>query len=480
MNTMKRKSFLMLTALCMLLTGITSCGGGSDDAVEEPTVTPTPTPTPTPDPTPSTDDTPSAVRYKTFKGLVMAGYQAWFNCVGDWTGRGWVHLNSNGGGFKPGATCVEYWPDLTEYTKLYNTPFKMPDGTTAKMFSSADKETIDLHFKWMKQYNIDGAIVQRFKSAVESNPSTKEMIGYMLEAAKKYDRAIMIEYDLSGLGKDQDETLIINDWNELAERYKLYDPAVNPTYVWTDGKPLVGFYAVDMEDSSKPTRYGSPEQYNRIFDALIGRDGKAGACSILAGVGYNWQTGNGDNGAGDLAQWEATLKRCSVISPWAVGRFKDKSSFTARYDVIKSNLEWCNKNNIIYAPVAFPGFSWHNTTTSWSNGIPTFRDDAPYDAIPRNKGDFFWTQLACYIQWGIPSIFIAMFDEMDEGTCIFKCSHKDQTPVNSSAQNPNGKILSYDEDLPTGYYLHLAGSAAKWLKGATGYSQKRPEYVEPE
>lgn len=476
-NIIKRKASLVLAALCMLLPGLTSCSD-NDSSPSEPIVTPD---KPTPDST-STDttNTPSAVKYKTFKGLVMAGYQGWFNTAGDWTKRGWVHLNSNGGGFKPGATCVEYWPDLSEYTKLYDTPLKMPDGSTAQMFSSADKETIDLHFKWMKQYGIDGAIVQRFKSAVESNPSSKEMIGYMLEAAKKYDRAIIIEYDLSGLGKDQDEQLIINDWNELAERYKLYDPTVNPTYVWQDGKPLVGFYAVDMADANKPDRYGSPKQYNHIFDSIIGRDGKVGQCSILAGVGYNWETGNGTNGAGDIAEWEPVLKRCSVISPWAVGRYKDKTSFTARYSQIKADLKWCNDNKIIYAPVAFPGFSWHNTKTTWKDGVPTFSDDAPYDQIPRNKGDFFWTELAAYVQWGVPSIFIAMFDEMDEGTCIFKCSHKAQTPIMSSDVNPDGKLLSYDDDLPTGYYMFLAGSAAKWIKGATGYSSRRPQYVDPE
>jgi len=35
-------------------------------------------------------------RYMTYKGLVMAGYQGWFNCEGDAAGRGWTHYNKNG------------------------------------------------------------------------------------------------------------------------------------------------------------------------------------------------------------------------------------------------------------------------------------------------------------------------------------------------------------------------------------------------
>lgn len=420
-----------------------------------------------------TTQTPSAVRYKTFKGLVMAGYQGWFTNEFDWTtATSWVHLQNSTGGFKTGASCVDYWPDLSEYTKLYNTPLKMPDGSTAQMFSSADPETIDLHFKWMKQYGIDGAIVQRFKSAVENNPSSKQQIGYILDAAKKYGRAVMIEYDLSGLSAQSDEQEIIDDWNSLVEMYGLNDPSKQPTYVWTDNKPLVGFYGIDMSD-----RGGVPSQYINMFDKMIGRDGQAGGCSFLAGCSYNWRVEGND--AGKFADWKPVLERCSVIAPWAVGRYSSRSGFTSKYSQIIGDLDWCNERNIIYAPVAFPGFSWHNMHVTWSGNTATENSTAPYDACPRLKGDFFWTQLACYIQWGCPSVFIAMFDEMDEGTCIFKCSHKDQTPVMATVAYPNFKFLSYDDDLPTGYYLHLAGSAAKWIKGATGYTQKRPAYVEP-
>ena len=381
--------------------------------------------------------------------------------------------NGNGGGFKTGATCLDFWPDMSEYTKTYNTPLKLKDGSTAQMFSSADPETIDLHFKWMKQYGIDGAIIQRFKSAVELNhPSTKAIIGYCLEAAKKYDRAVMVEYDLSVLSGAESVQKIIDDWNSIVAEFHIDDPEQQPNYLWTHGKPIVGFFGIDMNNKG-----GDPAQYFEMFDKMVGRDGKPGGCSFLAGCAYYWRTEGSD--AKVLSEWTPVLERCAVISPWAVGRYGSKTAFTAKYDQIKGDLQWCNERDIIYAPVAFPGFSWANMHVVWNGADKaTFDESNPYDASPRLRGEFYWTQLACYIQWKCPAVFLAMFDEMDEGTAIFKCAHEADAPVMTSEATPWGRFCYIDDDLPSGYYLHLAGSAGKWLKGEPGYTQKRPEYVE--
>ena len=52
--------------------------------------------------------------------------------------------------------------DVSEYERTYETSFKHADGRKAYVFSSADKSTVDLHFKWMKEYGVDGVFVQRF------------------------------------------------------------------------------------------------------------------------------------------------------------------------------------------------------------------------------------------------------------------------------------------------------------------------------
>ena len=66
--------------------------------------------------------------YTSYKNLVMAGYQGWFAAEGDASERGWYHYqNGKCGGFFPGCSAIDFWPDMTEYTKKYKSPFKYAD-----------------------------------------------------------------------------------------------------------------------------------------------------------------------------------------------------------------------------------------------------------------------------------------------------------------------------------------------------------------
>ena len=55
-------------------------------------------------------------QYDSYKGLIMAGYQGWFNAPDDGAGRGWYHYRGKDG-FKPGSCSVDFWPDVSEYNK---------------------------------------------------------------------------------------------------------------------------------------------------------------------------------------------------------------------------------------------------------------------------------------------------------------------------------------------------------------------------
>ena len=54
-------------------------------------------------------------------------------------------------------------------------------------------------------------------------------------------------------------------------------------------------------------------------------------------------------------------------------------------------------------------------------------------------------------------MYVAMFDEVDEGTAIFKCAN--DPPATEATP-----FVSY-EGLPTDYYLRLTGLGAKMLRG---------------
>ena len=64
-------------------------------------------------------------------------------------------------------------------------------------------------------------------------------------------------------------------------------------------------------------------------------------------------------------------------------------------------------------------------------------------------------------------IYVAMFDEVDEGTAIFKCT----SDVPPGAES---KFLGY-EGLPSDFYLRLTGMGAKLLRGEIPLSEKIPE-----
>src|ERR1700719_96726 len=62
-----------------------------------------------------------ASSFPSYNGLIMAGYQGWFNAPGDGADMGWNHYATNGK-FEPGFCKIDLWPDVGEYAKKYETP----------------------------------------------------------------------------------------------------------------------------------------------------------------------------------------------------------------------------------------------------------------------------------------------------------------------------------------------------------------------
>jgi len=83
---------------------------------------------------------------------------------------------------------------------------------------------------------------------------------------------------------------------------------------------------------------------------------------------------------------------------------------------------------------------------------------APTSLIPRNGGQFLKDQLDFCIDAGAKMIYIAMFDEIDEGNAIFKLTRR--TPVSE----PGSVFVQLDEGVESDTYLKLVGEAAGRLK----------------
>ncbi|NRF41548.1 glycoside hydrolase family 71/99-like protein [Pedobacter foliorum] len=392
--------------------------------------------------------------FPTYKGLVMAGYQGWFRAEGDGTdSKRYAYGDEK-------RSSIDMWPDVSEYEVTYNTPFKLSSGQPAKFFSSHDKSTVDLHFKWMQQYGVDGVFMQRFfGNAKHKDKAALTILKNAFEAASKYERAVAVMYDLSGLSASgEDCSAIIEDWKYLVDELKVTNQAGKKTYLHHNGKPLVTIWGVGFPDRPYNIRNIGLE---KLIDFLK-NDPVYGNCSVMLGVPTSWRTLNAD--CINDPYLHELIKKSDIVLPWTVQRYSGllHNDMDRLRDNTIDDIKWCKDNNVDYVPCVYPGFSWHNLSKQ------EFPDDVkPVGSIPRQGGRFFWQQIATTLNAGASMLYVAMFDEVNEGTAIFKGS--DNPPVSGSTSfiNMDGK--------PSDHYLWLTGEAAKMLRNQKPLSLKMPE-----
>ena len=402
--------------------------------------------------------------HPSYDGLIMCGYQGWFRAEGDGSARGWVHYGRNF--FNASNSTVDLWPDVSEYQKTYSTDFKLEDGSSARVFSSWDESTVDLHFKWMQEYGIDGVFMQRFFDVTRSKKSRGEsrvILSHALKASQNHERAIAVMYDLSGLKPGEDCSTLIQDWKELVDELKLTAQGRNQSYLYHQGKPLVAIWGIGFPDRPYNIHDIGLE---KLLDFLR-NDPQYGGCCVMLGVPNYFRDLRADTIADEYLH--QIMAKADVIMPWMVGRFSESlRGEINRYGAqVKADQAWCADRKLDYVPCVYPGFSWYNLS----------KGRGPHDAIPRLKGRFYWDLMTTAIQSGAKMIYIAMFDEMDEGTAIFKCTN------NPPQHQPPAKFLTY-EGLPSDHYLWLTGQAGKILRGETApdkdlYQNTKHELTKP-
>ncbi len=396
--------------------------------------------------------------YDSMTGTVMCGYQGWFACPDDGSELDrWHHWGKSGEIFKPGACTIDLWPDTSEYDEeeLYDTDFRNADGTVAQVFSSYNESTVMTHFRWMREYGIDGGFVQRF--ITETTPGSNMLkfrdrvtLNCRL-AANKNMRAWAVMYDLSGLGSEQADR-VKNDWKHLVDDYEISQSAMDRSYLHHNGKPVVAIWGIGFNDNRKYSLQDCADMID-----FFKNDPKYGNCTVMIGIPSYWREGRADC-VSDPYRIEV-FKKADILSPWAVGRYnsKDINSLNRYVDnVWKKDIIWCKENGLEYLPVIFPGFSWYNMHDKKS----------PLNQIPRDKGNFLWQQAYQAKQAGATMLYQAMFDEVDEGTAIFKCTN---TPPNGESQ-----FIDY-EGLPSDFYLKLVGNIGKMLRGEIANSEIIPK-----
>ena len=387
------------------------------------------------------------------KGRLIVGYQGWFGCPGDYAGNDqWQHWFT-GNSADPDHLHFDLLPSLDRFRPedLCNSPLRLKDGSTVRLFSSQNERIVATHFQWMAEHGIDGAAVQRFIEPL-SVPSNKRRSDHLLMNAKAgaeaAGRVFFITYDVSGANPRTVMSDIRNDWQHLVNDIKITS---SPSYLQDNGKPVLEIWGFGFHD-----RPGTPDQVSELIGDL--KDGRRGlkAVTLLGGVPTGWRTLTGDSKK--EPGWAKVYRSYDVISPWSVGRFGDDAgieNFIKEH--VLPDMQETKRLGIGYMPVIFPGFSWYNLQRG--RGA---KKKPILNQIPRRCGDFLWHQVYSLLDAKVDMLYAAMFDEVDEGTALFPTeTREDRLPKGARMVYLNRDGCSEPDD----WYLQITGEASKFLHG---------------
>lgn len=380
---------------------------------------------------------PATPSNATLSGRVMAGYQGWYACEGDAAGLGWRHWAPDPRRAPAtGNLGVDLWPDVSEFPPAdrKDSGLRLADGRPAQLYASASPAVVDRHFEWMREHGIDGVFLQRFAAEL-SDPALRRqrdaVLAQVRASAARSGRSYAMMYDLSGL-RAGEVARVGGDWQALRARLGLDRDAA---YQREAGRPLVAVWGVGFAD-------GRAYRLSECRDLVIRL--KSEGCAVMLGVPSWWREGGRDALADPMLREVAAL--ADVVSPWTVGRYRTPDGAAGHADAVwRGDAAWCRERGIRFLPVVFPGFSWHNLK------------GGPLDEIPRLGGRFLWSQFVGARRVGADAAYVAMFDELDEGTAILKCAA--EVPVGE------GVRLLPRENVPADHYLRLSGLGARLLRG---------------
>jgi hypothetical protein len=392
-------------------------------------------------PDPAAQDRPAkAVDATSLQGRVMCGYQGWFRCPGDAADMGWVHWSRDTRRLTPETLTFEMWPDMSEYgdkERFAAADFTDADGKQAYLFSSDNSATVLRHFEWMRDYGIDGAWLQHFLVDLKGGPSQDRyasrmrVLGHVREAARKTGRVWALSYDISGMPQDRVFDVLTADWKKMVGDKATEDAR----YLHDGGRPVVQVWGFYRDQKATPM---TPELAGKLMDFFHAPG--AYSAYVVGGGDWDWRR-NPDR------DWQASLRRLDAYAPWNVGNCsKDKAGDShAATDCWADDLRECRRNGVRWLPVVYPGFSWDNLK----------RKPPGTTTVPRRGGRFLWEQFHELATMKVDTAYVAMFDEVDEGTAVFKVT---------SAPPAQGHFVGY-EGLPSDWYLRLVGEGARMLRG---------------
>ncbi len=374
----------------------------------------------------------------------LIGYQGWHLAAGDGSPiNGWKHWFT-GNTPTTANLHIDLWPDTSELGsgELFATQIN-----TRPLFSAYKAATVARHFAWMKTYGLDGVFLQRFLNEVEttSGKAFRDQVTLnTMAGAAASGRVFAIMYDISGAASTWVADLKA-DWKHLVNDLHVTQ---SDRHLKHNGKPVVAIWGIGFTD-----RPGTATEAQDVINWFKSGVDNPAPVTLVGGVPTNWRTSNGDSKAG----FSTVYASFDILSPWSVGRYVDDTGANS-FKTAHIDPDMTAVGAAKYLPVIWPGYSFHNA----SGGAQALNQ------IPRRRGAFYWRQAHNAVAAGCTMLYTAMFDEVDEGTAIYKMAAT-AADVPPAAQSV---LLDLNVDDPTNsnpikndWYLKLAHEASRVLRG---------------
>jgi len=456
---MKRgRDLLMLFLFALLLPGCRYPDSGTPSAPQKP-----------PPIVPPTAYLPvprhGVVDASTMTGRLLMGYQGWFTCPGDgnrisngyytWIRDGFSRVNTQSFG-------MDMWADTSELTGSERCPtdLKYADGSTASVYSAVYPKTVMRHFQWMSEYGIDGVFLQRFGGQLfypEILQQRNAVTVNVRAAAETYGRVWAIMYDVTGMN-EKDVSLVQTleqDWKYLVDVMKVTESSA---YLHHNGLPVLAIWGPGFFD-----RPATPDEANQLVDFFENNPDPRYRVTLMGGVPFWWRTLQEPSSSNPA--WADYYCSLDIISPWTVGAFTTDAEVDDYKRIMGADIKRAKECGAEYMPVVYPGHSWHSANPA-----------RPLNEFPRRGGRLYWRQVYTALSAGSTMIYNAMFDEVNEGTAMYKIAA-------TSADVPVGlEVVNLDADgecLPNDWYLRLAGEATKMLRGEIALTEAIPISAPP-
>lgn len=445
-------------------------------------------PTPAATPVPTRPSNPyGVVDAKSLDRKLLFGYQGFFHAAGDGSAFGEYWQEWSADREKPPSedtVVVDNWPDLSEFDadELFPTRLRYADGRAAPVYSSFKRKTTIRHLRWMGEYGLDGILLQRFPTSPwdPRDLAFREAVTrHVREGCETYGRIFAIEYDIGSmrrrprdvqrLGPQDIVAELKEDWQYLVDVVHVLE---SDRYVRHAGRPVLGIWGMGL-----PGRPGTADEAKQIVSWFTRDAPERYRVVLVGGVMTDWRVNPGPQK--DPA-WLDVFRSYDVIQPWLVGAgwppgryaVTDADVEALRRNVIDNDVAETRRMGKGFMPVVYPGISWSNRTRNGQ--LLPFEKPQPLDAfnaVPRRGGRFWWRQLFEYMSAGCTMIKCGMYDEIAEGTAMFKVA----ATARDAPAAP--KFVTLDADgvpLTSDWYLRVAGAGTRMLRGEIPLTAELP------